>query len=133
MSNRVRIPSDLNEEDVFFSAGPIKLSIRQLTVVGLTMVVWYCAAKYALAGLLGLNMIFAMIACSWILAAGLAVAFVKIASRPIDMWIGDKISFIMGARTFVMREDNIYGNLEADLDDDQDMQALLEYRNNQHN
>jgi hypothetical protein len=127
---RVRIPADLNEEDVFFSMGPVKLSIRQLTIIGLTLVIWYVVAAKLVAGLIGINTIFAMIACSWILIVGLALCFAKIGHRPIDVWIGDKISFIMGARTFVMREDNHGGDLQANLSEDQDMNALLEHHSN---
>lgn len=127
---RVRIPADLNEEDVFFSLGPIKLSIRQLTILGLTLVIWYLVSAKLVAGLLGINTAFAMIACSWILIGGLSLCFVKIGHRPIDVWVGDKISFIMGARTFVMREDGDGRDLQASLEEDQDMNALLEHHSN---
>lgn len=126
--SRVRIPSDLNEEDVFFSAGPVKLSIRQLTVIGASAALWYCVAQVVLVGMIGLTTIFALIACSWILLLGLAIAFLKIGHRPLDVWIGDKISFIMSARTYTMREEDTYGDLHADLEEDKDIQALLEHR-----
>ena len=127
---RVRIPADLNEEDVFFSMGPVKLSIRQLTILAVTIILWYVVSAKLVAGIIGINTVFAMIACSWILIAGLALCFVKIGHRPIDVWIGDKISFIMGARTFVMREDGHGGDLQANLEQDQDMNALLEHHTN---
>lgn len=129
--SRVRIPSDLNEEDVFFSAGPVKLSIRQLTVLAASAAVWYCVAKVFLVGLLGITTLFALIACSWILIIGVALAFAKIGHRPLDVWIGDKISFVMSARTYTMREEDAYGDLDANLEEDHDIQALLEHR--QHN
>lgn len=127
MAERVRIPSDLNEEDVFFSLGPIKMSIRQLLILFGGAIVWYIVSEYFL-GALGINMLFALIATVWIPLGALAFAFMKIAGRPLDVWIAEKLAFTFGARTYVMKDPEAGRGIEARLDKDEDMEALLDYR-----
>lgn len=128
MSERVRIPSDLNEEDVFFSLGPIKMSIRQLLLVIGGFVIWYMVANYFLTGLIGINIFFAMVATLWIPLIGLSLAFVKVAGRPLDVWIAEKLAFTFGPRTYIMKDPKSGSGVEANLDSDDDIQALLDYR-----
>lgn len=123
----MRIPSDLNEEDVFFSLGPIKMSLRQLILIFATVIVWYLAGKYIL-GIFGINLLFGMIATLWIPAVGLSFAFVTVAGRPLDIWIAEKLAFTFGARTYIMRDSKTSRGSEANLERDEDMEALLDYR-----
>jgi len=127
MSDRVRIPADLNEEDVFFSLGPLKMSIRQLLLVFGSAMIWYLSARYFL-GWIGLTLPFAMLATIWIPLIGFAFAFAKMAGRPLDVWIAEKLAFVFGARTYVMRDPKSGQGIEADLERDQDMDALMDYR-----
>jgi len=128
MSERVRIPADLNEEDVFFSMGPIKMSIRQLLLVFGALIIWYLVANYILTAIVGITLIFSLIATIWIPAIGGCLAFVKVSGRPIDIWIAEKLAFTFSARTYVMRDQSSGSGIEADLEHDADMQALLDYR-----
>lgn len=127
MSERVRIPSDLNEEDVFFSFGPIKMSIRQLLLIFGGVILWYLAGKYIL-GAIGIGLAFGMIASVWIPLVAFAFAFVQVAGRPLDVWIAEKLAFTFGARTYVMRAPDAKSGIDANLDRDEDMEALLDYR-----
>ena len=128
MSNRVRIPADLNEEDVFFSFGPIKMSIRQLLLVACGFIIWFMIGKYLLASALGMSVFFAMLATFWIPLIGLSFAFVKVAGRPLDVWIAEKLAFTFGARTYVMKDPKAGQGIDANLDKDADIEALLDYR-----
>jgi hypothetical protein len=126
--DRVRIPADLNEEDVFFSLGPVKLSIRQLLLLMGSVLVWYLVGRYMISNVFGITLIFAMLVTVWIPGVGFAFAFVKVAGRPLDVWIAEKLSFTFGARTYVMKDPAAGNGVDADLDQDDDMQSLLDYR-----
>jgi hypothetical protein len=125
---RVRIPTDLTDEDTFFAAGPVKLSLRQLMLLFGGLLIWYGVAAYFLQPLLGLNVIFGMIACSWIMGIFMALAFMKVRGRPVDVWVAEKLTFVFGARTFVLRDPNASGGINADLERDEDVEALLQHQ-----
>jgi hypothetical protein len=125
--NSVRIPASLNEEDVFLSYGPIKLSMRQLCVATGGLFVWFGVAKYFLMPLTHLTMFPALLGTVWVAAIFFALAFVKVQQRPIDQWIGDKLNFQFGTRTYVLRESGASRNsLEADMYSDDALDAMLE-------
>lgn len=124
--DRVRIPTDLNDQDVFFAWGPIKLTLQQLILLFAGMLMWYGAADYMLRPIFGLNLMFGLLACLWILLIAIALAFMKVRGRPLDVWCAEKLSFIFGPRTFVLRDPNATGGLEADLHEDADTDALIE-------
>lgn len=128
MTERVRIPSDLNEEDVFFSLGPIKLSIRQLLLVIGSILIWYMVSQYLITGVFGLTMIFSLMTTCWIPLSGATLAFVRVAGRPIDIWIAEKLAYTFGPRTYLMRDVKAGRGVQADLDRDSDIEALLDYR-----
>lgn len=68
-----------------------------------------------------------MFATAWIPALGVVFTFVTIRGRPIDVWLGDKISFIMTPRTFVLKEqrEGWKAQLEADPYTDADVEVML--------
>lgn len=128
---RVRIPTDLNEEDHIFSWGPVKLSLRQLLILAFGVLLWYGAADMMLRPIFGLNLAFGMLACSWIMVISLILTFASVRGRPVDVWFAEKIAFHFGARTFVLKDPNHRGTgVQADLERDEDMEALLDYQRN---
>lgn len=128
MSDRIRIPASLNDEDVFLSWGPIKLSMRQLATATAGVFLWIGVAKYMIMPLLSFTLLPALLATSWILAIFMALAFVKIRQRPIDQWIGEKINFLFSPQTFVLQEqkEDRRTELESDLYRDEDLDSMLE-------
>jgi len=126
---RIRIPADLNEEDVFFSWGPIKMSMRQVVTSMGGIFLWVGVAKYFFAPLFGFSTFFAMFACGWIPVIGMALAFIKIRSRPIDVWVGQKLSFVFRPRTYILREPNSGHHTSVDTHgfSDDDIDVMLDY------
>lgn len=125
--DRVRIPAALNDEDVFFSFGPVKMSLRQLSTVGFCFILWYGLGNQILPGM-GLSGLFAFIATIWLPILGIAISFVKIKGRPLDMWIGFKFTFMFGPRTYLLRKPNKDGSplrKPGDMSDD-DLQAMID-------
>ena len=125
----VRIPTDLTGEDVFFSWGPIHLSLRQVILLVGGVAIWYGSAAYFLQPLFGLNLIFALFANSWILALAFSLAFVKVRGKTVDVWVAEKLTFAFSPRIYEMRDPySTRQGLNADLYRDDDIDALLEHQ-----
>ncbi len=127
---RVRVPADLNTDDVFLSLGLVKLSLVQLVTVAFGLLLWVGVAKYMMPSvpLLHLNGLGAYIASAWIPLTAIALVTVKVKGRPLDWWVGQKFSFYFGARTYILREQRYNRGLGqgADLYRDYDAEALLD-------
>jgi len=125
----VRIPTDLTGEDTFFSWGPINLSLRQLILIAVGILMWYGSAAYFLQPIFGLNLVFGLFATSWILGVSLALAFVKVRGKSVDVWVAEKLSFAFSPRIFEMRDPHATRDgLNADLDRDDDIEAMLDHQ-----
>lgn len=124
--NRIRIPAGLNDEDVFLSWGPIKLSMRQLVTATGGGFLWFGSAKYFVMPIIGLTLFPAMLMTVWVMVMFLILAFIKVNKRPIDVWIGEKISFVFSPRTYILR-DNANGNTQVDSDmySDDDLDSMM--------
>lgn len=92
------VPADLNTEDEWV----FNLSLRQLILIGGSLVFWFGTAQVVLNSMLGLNMMFAMLGTVWIPILGGALAFVTISGRPLDLWVGQKLAFLYGKRTYLL-------------------------------
>lgn len=126
-NTRVKIPASLNDEDVFLSWGPVRMSMRQVVTILAGLFGWIGIAKYFVMPLLGFSLIFSMVACAWLPILAIAFAFVKVRQRPLENWLGDKISFHWSARTFILSNANVENQTiqDSDLYSDRDIQALL--------
>jgi hypothetical protein len=92
------VPADLNTEDEWV----FNLSLRQLILIGGGLVFWFGAAQVILSNMIGLNILFAMLATIWIPGLAAALAFVTISGRPLDLWAGQKLAFLYGKRTYLL-------------------------------
>ena len=126
---RVVIPSALNEEDPFLPLGPIDFNIRQVVTMVISLFMWIGISSVMVQPLLGLTTGFSLLATAWLPTLGAIFAFVRVKGRPIDHWIGQKISFHFSARTFILKEPQTRGfggmSNETDLYTDQDVDDMI--------
>lgn len=98
MSQMTRIPSGLNEEDPFFVTSFIRLSLRQLLTIGGGLVIAYVIGKMV-GGLLGVVWLGWLVGIP-IFAVSILFAFRKKEGRHLELWIADRIVFMLDAREY---------------------------------
>ncbi len=119
MAERIRIPADLNTEDVI----AFGLSVRQLAILVGSVGLWFGFAKYFIGPILHLNIAFSMLATGWLPLIGLAFAFLKIRSRPLDVWLADFLAFKTQPDTYVL----LNPGASSDLESDDDLDVMLRH------
>lgn len=120
----VIIPADLSGEDVFLPLGPVKMSLRQTVTCMGAFFLWFGGARFGVQPLLHLQVVWSLMFLGWIPLLGLALSFLKVRGRPVDVWFGDYVSFRFGARTFVLRDLERAGAVQADLYHDPDLEVM---------
>ena len=95
-----RIPASLNEEDIF----TLHMSIRQLVTVLIGFFVWFVVSTFT-SGVLGVNSLWTMLFFSWIFMSGIALALVKIDGKKLDEYLGEKLKFEFGPKTYILKEE----------------------------
>ena len=100
-----RIPASLNEESVFISISELKLSMRQLMLILFGGVLWFGIATF-ISNLFHINQFFALLAFSWILLGSFAFAFIRVDGKKLDEYLGEKLAYEFGPKTYVLKEED---------------------------
>jgi len=110
----VRIPTSLNEEDAFLQVGPISLSLRQMITLLASLALWYVVGKF-IGGIIG-SMTVAMLLGLPIPALGVLMSFKKVAGRPYEEHLADRLAFRISEREYLLTEQRSGASIEEDDD-----------------
>jgi hypothetical protein len=122
MSEKTRIPTDVDTEDPFLPLGVIQLSLRQLLTIMLAATIWMLCLQVTLF-ILPVSSVFAGVIWSWIIFAGFFLALVKKDGRPYEEYLSHRVVFLLSNKTFIQKDPNAkYGSVEDanwdELDDE---------------
>ena len=103
LSQRTRLPTEVDDEDPMLMIGEMKFSFRQMLTIAFAVAAWFLVMQLTLM-ILPISGIFAGILWSWILLVGLFLALKKKDGRPYEEYLSDKIQFLIGEKEYVLKD-----------------------------
>lgn len=100
---RTRIPMHVESEDPFLSVAELKVSLRQMLTLFMSLIPWWIAAKITVA-FLPVGFMFAGILWSWVILGGVLLAFKKKDGVPYEQYLSERIVFAISTRHFIARD-----------------------------
>ena len=101
-SQRTRLPASLDEEDPFLSIAEIKLSLRQMLTLMISMMVWVFVSKITIM-FIPIGFV-AYILWFWIIITGVFFALYKKDGRPYEEYLSQKMVFLVSERYFILKD-----------------------------
>jgi hypothetical protein len=114
MREPTRIPASLNEEDLFLSLGPIKLSMREMLAFAIGLSTWYMVGKIIGVQIFGAQL-FGLILLSPVLYVTWVIGKKKKEGKPFEQWLADKIVFSFESRQYTLLDKRDYTEAVDDV------------------